>query len=168
MEPNRKYSKKREAIFSCICSTDTHPSAEWVYNQLKPQIPDLSLATVYRNLALFKREGRIVSVGVVQNLERFDANTAPHAHFICTRCGCVMDLPKLQLPSELSQAAAQAVAGEVSGCSLLFEGLCHTCTQNRIPVHSAEKRRIKYTIYQFRRKQYEKVCLPRLRLCLRR
>ena len=139
MEPNRKYSKKREAIFSCICSTDTHPSAEWVYNQLKPQIPDLSLATVYRNLALFKREGRIVSVGVVQNLERFDANTAPHAHFICTRCGWVMDLPKLQRPSELSQAAAQAVAGEVSGCSLLFEGLCHTCTQNRIPVHSAEK-----------------------------
>ena len=137
MEPNRKYSKKREAIFSCICSTDTHPSAEWVYNQLKPQIPDLSLATVYRNLALFKREGRIVSVGVVQNLERFDANTAPHAHFICTRCGCVMDLPKLQLPSELSQAAAQAVAGEVSGCSLLFEGLCHNCTQNRIPVHSS-------------------------------
>ena len=103
MEPNRKYSKKREAIFSCICSTDTHPSAEWVYNQLKPQIPDLSLATVYRNLALFKREGRIVSVGVVQNLERFDANTAPMptlfapgaaVSWTCPSCSSLPSCPK--------------------------------------------------------------------------
>ena len=84
MEPTRKRSKKRDAILSCLCSTDTHPSAEWIYHRLKPQIPDLSLATVYRNLALFQREGRIISVGVVQNLERFDANVHPHAHFICT------------------------------------------------------------------------------------
>ena len=80
MEPTRKRSKKRDAILSCLCSTDTHPSAEWIYHRLKPQIPDLSLATVYRNLALFQREGRIISVGVVQNLERFDANVHPHAH----------------------------------------------------------------------------------------
>lgn len=95
MEPTRKRSKKRDAILSCLCSTDTHPSAEWIYHRLKPQIPDLSLATVYRNLALFQREGRIISVGVVQNLERFDANVHPHAHFICTQCGCVLDLPGL-------------------------------------------------------------------------
>lgn len=55
MEPTRKRSKKRDAILSCLCSTDTHPSAEWIYHRLKPQIPDLSLATVYRNLALFQR-----------------------------------------------------------------------------------------------------------------
>lgn len=82
MEQTRKRSKKRDAILSCLCSTDTHPSAEWIYHRLKPQIPDLSLATVYRNLALFKREGRIVSVGIVQNLERFDANTQPHALYL--------------------------------------------------------------------------------------
>ena len=51
MEQTRKRSKKRDAILSCLCNTDTHPSAEWIYHQLKPQIPDLSLATVYRNLA---------------------------------------------------------------------------------------------------------------------
>ena len=114
----------------------THPSAEWIYHRLKPQIPDLSLATVYRNLALFKREGRIVSVGVVQNLERFDANTQPHAHFICTQCGCVLDLPDLRLPQDLEQ---EVTAGQVHRCTLCFEGLCHACTQLRVPNYPVEE-----------------------------
>ena len=53
----QKKSRKRDAILACVCSTDTHPTAEWVYTQLKPDIPDLSLGTVYRNLAMFRREG---------------------------------------------------------------------------------------------------------------
>ena len=127
MEPNRKYSKKREAIFSCICSTDTHPSAEWVYNQLKPQIPDLSLATVYRNLALFKREGRIVSVGVVQNLERFDANTAPHAHLVCSHCGAVVDVFQDFFTQPELDALSQQLCCAVQGARVTFEGLCPQC-----------------------------------------
>ena len=83
----RKRSRKREAILDCLRQTDVHPSAEWVYRRLKPRIPDLSLATVYRNLALFKQEGLICSLGVAQGLERFDGDTSPHVHFICTGCG---------------------------------------------------------------------------------
>ena len=43
----QKKSRKRDAILACVCSTDTHPTAEWVYTQLKPDIPDLSLGPVY-------------------------------------------------------------------------------------------------------------------------
>ena len=39
----QKKSRKRDAILACVCSTDTHPTAEWVYTRLKPEIPDLSL-----------------------------------------------------------------------------------------------------------------------------
>ena len=74
----QKKSRKRDAILACVCSTDTHPTAEWVYTQLKPEIPDLSLGTVYRNLAMFRREGIIGSAGVVNGLERYDRVT----------CGC--------------------------------------------------------------------------------
>ncbi len=63
----RKHSRKRDAILECLRCTTSHPTAEWVYNQLKPTIPDLSLATVYRNLAIFKAEGTIDSVGVYIN-----------------------------------------------------------------------------------------------------
>ena len=62
MERATRYSPKRQAILECICSTDCHPSAEWVYAMLKPQIPDLSLATVYRNLARFREDGVVLAV----------------------------------------------------------------------------------------------------------
>ena len=94
----RKHSRKRDAILECLRCTTSHPTAEWVYNQLKPTIPDLSLATVYRNLAMFKAEGTIDSVGVYNGLERFDFRTDPHAHFICRVCGAVSDINWLELP----------------------------------------------------------------------
>ena len=54
MERSVRYSKKREAILSAIQETDCHPSAEWVYSQLKPHHPDLSLGTAvsYTHLTL--------------------------------------------------------------------------------------------------------------------
>ena len=74
----RKHSRKRDAILECLRCTTSHPTAEWVYTQLKPTIPDLSLATVYRNLAMFKDEGTIDSVGVYNGLEPFPrSNSRP-------------------------------------------------------------------------------------------
>ena len=84
MSTVRKHSHKRDAILECLRCTTSHPTAEWVYTQLKPTIPDLSLATVYRNLAMFKAEGTIDSVGVYDGLERFDFRTDPHASVILT------------------------------------------------------------------------------------
>ena len=51
-----RYSKKREAILTAIRSTTCHPSAEWIYQTLKPTHPDLSLGTVYRNLVFFQQQ----------------------------------------------------------------------------------------------------------------
>ena len=127
MEVTRKHSKKRDAILQCICSTKTHPSAEWVYQQLKPQIPDLSLGTVYRNIAMFKADGTIQSIGTVQGLERYDGNIDPHVHFVCTDCGTVTDLHGLQIPDELNTAAARESGAEVDYCHLTFHGRCRTC-----------------------------------------
>ena len=88
----RKYSKKREAILEALRNTTEHPSAEMLYARLKPEFPDLSLGTVYRNLAMFIRDGDAVSVGTVAGQERYDADTHPHAHFICSECGRVLDV----------------------------------------------------------------------------
>lgn len=72
-----RHSPKREAILECLRSTTCHPSAEWVYAQLKPRIPDLSLATVYRNLARFRAEGAVQVIGCVDGEDRYDGDTAP-------------------------------------------------------------------------------------------
>ena len=127
MERTGKHFKKRDAILACLRETDTHPAADWVFAQLKPQIPDLSLGTVYRNLALFKEQGLIASLGTVKGVERFDGNTDPHVHYICTECGSVKDLENITVPQQLNATAAAAVGGEVSGCQLTFTGLCSQC-----------------------------------------
>lgn len=122
-----KQFKKRSAILSCLQGTHAHPSAEMVYAMLQESHPDISLATVYRNLALFKRQGLIQSVGNVDGAERFDAVTTPHVHFLCTGCGEVMDLPEVSLPLELEREAESRSGCQVAGCQLTFTGLCKNC-----------------------------------------
>ena len=129
MEQVRKHSRKRDAILRCVRSTDCHPTAEWVFSRLKPEIPDLSLGTVYRNLAMFKEEGTILSLGVVHGLERFDRRVDPHCHLACQRCNRVLDVEELDLPETLCQQAAEITGGTVTSWNLLFLGLCDTCKQ---------------------------------------
>ena len=130
MERTSKHFRKRDAILQCVRSTATHPSADWVFEHVRSDVPDISLATVYRNLALFKDQGLIASLGTVKGVERFDGNTAPHVHFVCTGCGAIIDLPGIQVPEELNQAAAMNSGGEVTGCQLTFTGVCGQCAKN--------------------------------------
>lgn len=127
----QKRFRKRDAILCCVRSTDTHPSADWVFTQLKPEIPDISLATVYRNLSLFKQQGLIASLGTVSGVERFDGNTDPHVHFICNRCDAIIDLPRMGVPQSLSSQAAAESGGQVDICQLTFTGLCRNCSKNQ-------------------------------------
>ena len=112
---------------NAIQATDSHPSAEWVYQTLKPTHPDLSLGTVYRNLSLFQQQGIIQSVGVVNGQERFDGVAAPHSHFICRSCGAVMDLHRVHLDSALDRSVAEDYGLAVERHELTFYGQCQAC-----------------------------------------
>ncbi len=127
MGPAKRYSKKREAILEVIRSTDIHPSADWVYQQIKPRYPDLSLGTVYRNLTAFRQEGIISSIGVVNGQERFDGEVRAHTHFICQACGKVEDFHSLSMDVDLSDRAAEEYGVRVDRCRLAFEGVCKDC-----------------------------------------
>ena len=127
MEKAIRYSKKREAILDAIRSTTCHPSADWVYQTLKPTHPDLSLGTVYRNLEFFRQHGNIISVGVVKGQERFDATTDPHTHFVCSCCGNVIDLDGILPDLGLDRAVCEKYGLSVERHELLFHGQCQDC-----------------------------------------
>ena len=133
MEKAVRYSKKREAILEAIRSTECHPSADWVYQTLKPTHPDLSLGTVYRNLDFFRQHGMIISIGVVKGQERFDATTAPHTHFVCNCCGCVIDLEGIQPDAGLDRSVGEKYGLSIDRHELLFHGTCQPCMQNQNP-----------------------------------
>lgn len=125
----QNYSRKREAILQTLRATKTHPTAEWVYQQLKTAFPDLSMGTVYRNLSLFKQEGTIASVGIVNGQERFDADVSPHTHFVCLGCGAVQDSGPL--PAQEEARVAQEYGVTVLTEQVLFYGYCSACEQKR-------------------------------------
>ncbi len=129
MEASAKHFRKRNAILECLYASKEHPSAEMLYMQIKEQIPDISMGTVYRNLNLFKKQGVIASVATVAGVERFDGNTDPHVHFICTACDRVIDLADLQVPQSLCSSAEKSVGGEISACQLSFTGVCRNCLE---------------------------------------
>ena len=58
MEKKLRYSRQREMIYQYLLTSEEHPSAETVYNDLKPEMPELSLGTVYRNLKLLEELGK--------------------------------------------------------------------------------------------------------------
>ncbi len=127
MATTGKHFRKRDAILSYLRHTDQHPSAETVYAAMKPQIPDLSLGTVYRNLAYFRAEGLVNSLGSVGGVERYDGHIEPHVHFVCTVCGCIRDLHHVRVPQELTAAAGAEAGAQVDTCCLTFQGKCSNC-----------------------------------------
>ena len=131
MEPSGKNFRKRSAILQYLQYDYTHPSAEQIYTDLKAQIPDLSMGTVYRNLALFRKQGLVSCIATVDGVERFDGNTKPHVHFICSDCNAVIDLHSLTTPQALGKEAEAAIGCRVASCQLSFTGVCENCLNNR-------------------------------------
>ena len=122
----QRFSRKRQAIYDCLCSADNHPTSAWIYDRLSEALPDLSLATVYRNLAQLKEAGLIGSVGIVDGYERFDGNPVPHAHVICNACGAILDVTDLE-PSRMFEQVHAQTGYEISGAALRFTGICPAC-----------------------------------------
>lgn len=127
----RKYSKKREAILTAFRATKEHPSAELIYSRLKPDYPDLSLGTVYRNIALFRENKDLVYVGTVGGQERYDCNVQPHPHFICTQCNRVIDLGLDFSAAEYYNDIESKTGHKAESISLSFTGLCDNCRNSQ-------------------------------------
>jgi len=122
----KRYSRQRELIYNWLKSTDAHPTAETIYQALKPDHPKLSLGTVYRNLNQLADAGVIVRMPF--HVERYDADTEPHAHCCCDVCGQVYDLPLPDDRADLRQISVDT-GFSVRKETRLFFGACAACAQ---------------------------------------
>ena len=125
--PIVRHSKKRDAMLNLMRGTKCHPTADWVYQRMQEIYPDISLATVYRNLNQLCEERLVMRVGVVDGHERFDAEVSPHAHFFCETCGTVLDLPD-NAPTKNYLASLSEQYGFVAeGHEFKLHGRCNDC-----------------------------------------
>ena len=126
MQQTIKHSKQRDAVYENLCSRIDHPTAEEVYFSLKPAMPAISLATVYRNLAQLESENKIIKIGS-GGTARYDGNITPHYHVHCLTCGGVSDI--FMNDETLNAKAAENYGGIIISHSVMFNGYCSECSK---------------------------------------
>ena len=127
MENKRNFSPKRQAILKAILSTKEHPTVEWVVEQVRKDYPNISVATVYRNINQLKEDGYAITVGTVKGHERLDGTTRHHPHFICRNCGAVIDVPYVAGEDAMCNSVTEQFGMEAERCDITFWGYCSKC-----------------------------------------
>lgn len=121
-----KYSRQRDLILKALRENVVHPTADFIYTVLKEKEPNLSLATVYRNLNLLANEGIIRKIEGLDGVAHFDHNTHNHYHFICSKCNKVYDVP-YDIAPDLAEKVLAATGMAAESCEITFKGLCCGC-----------------------------------------
>jgi Fe2+ or Zn2+ uptake regulation protein len=134
----QKKSKQREAIMKVLRSTSAHPSAEWIYEKVKKEIPSIGLATVYRNLKLLKEVGEVYEMHASNDTARFDGNINVHYHFYCDGCGKILDLDE-PIDTTIETRIAMKTGLKVTRHHLELGGLCLDCQKLAIHVDNRAK-----------------------------
>ncbi|TCS92850.1 peroxide-responsive transcriptional repressor PerR [Hazenella coriacea] len=125
-----RMTPQRHAILDYLLSTMAHPTADEIYKALEGNFPNMSVATVYNNLRVFKEAGLVRELTYGDSSSRFDANMIDHYHVICHVCGKITDF---DYPSLLSveKEAACATGYQVDYHRMEIYGTCPTCSQHK-------------------------------------
>lgn len=130
-----KLTPQRIAIVHLFARDATHPTAQDLYERLRPSFPSMSFATVYNTLDALARAGLAGLVrlpGKRGDAARFDPNGAPHHHAVCDRCGTVIDIAAGTLaptPSATRKLDRAAPGFTVRSVERLYRGLCASCAR---------------------------------------
>jgi len=122
-------STQRDAILRVVKNTTSHPGADWVYDQVRKEIPNISMGTVYRNLRLLAQSGDIRQLHYVGNLSRFDGNSDNHYHFRCEKCGRLFDLDE-PVDRSIEDRVAKRTGFNITRHHLELIGLCPDCQES--------------------------------------
>lgn len=128
-------TKQKSAILRVVRSALCHPDAGWVYEQVRKEIPRISLGTVYRNLRQLRESGAILEIGGQGTLNCFDGKVEPHYHFRCRECGSIFDLDE-EVNHEIEKRVTRRTGFKVTEYNLELRGICLDC-QKAVPESEA-------------------------------
>jgi Fur family transcriptional regulator, peroxide stress response regulator len=133
-----KLTPQRLAILEYLDGNEKHPSAEEIYTDVSKKFPTMSLATVYNTLEALRRKGKVQELTIDPDKKRFDPDTGPHHHLICTGCKRIVDV---HVDYSLSVPAGEKRDFDITGNHIEFYGLCPGCrNESRGKTQGAFKR----------------------------
>jgi Fur family ferric uptake transcriptional regulator len=133
-ERRLKTTRQREIILDELRKSDSHPTADEMYEMVKRRLPRISLGTVYRNLDVLSGCGMINKLEIGGARMRFDGKPETHYHLVCTSCGRIHDLPADSVPA-VGKALARARIGDfqITAPRVELLGLCGGCRGRKRP-----------------------------------
>ncbi len=126
-----KRSKQRDMIKAFLMGRKDHPTADVVYMNVRKENPNISLGTVYRNLTLLSELGEINRLRLGDGVDHFDADTSPHYHFVCEKCGSIIDL-EMESLAKITEIAGAGFDGKIAGHVTYFYGTCGNCVNTQV------------------------------------
>jgi len=133
-----RMTQQRRIILEEIQKPGRHFSADEVFTVVRQRIPNISLATVYRNLEVLVQAGRITQFVTSDGLRRYDVGPQRHYHLHCVKCGRIWDLSADLFPN--FEAIAKGTSGfRILGHVLEFEGICRNCSESAVSGSAPEK-----------------------------
>ena len=123
-----RMTPQRLEIYRETARTGDHPAIETIYRNVRRKMPSVSLDTVYRTLDLFRELGLVTTLRPLADRVRFDANTTPHHHFVCSRCGLTRDFYSRDLDGLKVPPSAPGL-GRVESAHIELRGLCAACVK---------------------------------------
>ncbi len=125
-----RMTKQRQAILHALRGTREHPSADTVFHDVRRSLPNISLATIYRNLRQLSEAGLVQELSVGDARSRFDANTSLHYHVRCVVCGRIDDLD-MAPHARLEELAREVTEFDLISHHIEFMGVCPKCARQR-------------------------------------
>lgn len=136
-----KLTPQRLAIVRELCTDLTHPTAQELFERLRPTLPTMSFATVYNTLDALASAKLCTALSLSPGAARFDGNMHVHHHAVCERCGIVRDVavaPALGAAANDGDAALASVPGfRVRAVERIYRGLCADCARSSGPAARA-------------------------------
>lgn len=121
-----KVTPQRLAVYEVLANTKSHPSAEMLYNELRPKYPSMSFATVYKTVEILNKINAIQILNTGEDSFRYDADTSVHHHVQCTVCGAVDDVVAINSQALVEEAEKES-GYDISGHQCYFFGVCPRC-----------------------------------------
>ena len=127
----KKYSRQRELILQSLRNRVDHPTAEMLYADLKNQMLEIGIATVYRNLSDLCEMGEIIKLRSQLGPDRFDANKEEHIHFECNECHEIEDIyihehQTKKIDNEIKRLS-ENIGAECENANIWLSGMCKKC-----------------------------------------
>lgn len=130
-EKGFKVTPQRLAIYNMLASTQSHPNAEMIFNELQALYPTMSLATVYKTMEILKEIGLVKVLNAGEDSFRYDADTSDHPHVRCMSCGQVEDVDGIDSTDFVKQVV-QGTSYQLVSQQFYFNGICPSCQRKEL------------------------------------